>query len=113
MLRTNKINPDLVFWTRKIPLRKKSPLHTNLFLILPSSSNYSQSFQEKINEAFLLTSFFIIFCTTLTLCLVFVPKVVELFRTPRGTDSQRYRKGMMKSVVGKNSDAKLHRQLSM
>ncbi|KAI6189320.1 Gamma-aminobutyric acid type B receptor subunit 2 [Aphelenchoides fujianensis] len=69
--------------------------------------------QEKINEAFLLTSFFIIFCTTLTLCLVFVPKVVELFRTPRGTDSQRYRKGMMKSMVGKNSGEKLHRQLSL
>ncbi|KAI6177897.1 Gamma aminobutyric acid type b receptor subunit 2 [Aphelenchoides bicaudatus] len=70
-------------------------------------------FGEKINEAFLLTSFFIIFCTTLTLSLVFVPKVVELFRTPRGTDSQRYRKGMMKSVVGKNSGEKLHRQLSI
>lgn len=69
--------------------------------------------QERIDEAFLLTAFFIIFCTTLTLCLVFVPKVVELFRTPRGTDAQRYRKGMMKSMVGKGSTEKLHRQLSL
>jgi hypothetical protein len=60
-------------------------------------------FQDHLNEAYAIISFFIIFCTTLTLCLVFVPKVVELWRTPKGAEQQRLnqRKGMMKSVVGK------------
>uniref|UniRef100_A0A915CC53 G-protein coupled receptors family 3 profile domain-containing protein n=1 Tax=Parascaris univalens TaxID=6257 RepID=A0A915CC53_PARUN len=44
----------------------------------------------------------IIFCTTLTLCLVFVPKVVELIRNPSGSEP-RYRKGLMKSVVGRKT----------
>uniref|UniRef100_A0A158PBE8 Gamma-aminobutyric acid type B receptor subunit 2 n=1 Tax=Angiostrongylus cantonensis TaxID=6313 RepID=A0A158PBE8_ANGCA len=35
--------------------------------------------QERVNEAFALSCFFIIFSTTLTLCLVFVPKVLFLF----------------------------------
>uniref|UniRef100_A0AC34QA04 G-protein coupled receptors family 3 profile domain-containing protein n=1 Tax=Panagrolaimus sp. JU765 TaxID=591449 RepID=A0AC34QA04_9BILA len=69
--------------------------------------------QERVNEAFALTSFFIIFCTTLTLSFVFVPKIIELVRTPRGTEQQRYRKGMMKSVVGKNGTDNLQRQLSI
>ncbi|CAD5225565.1 unnamed protein product [Bursaphelenchus xylophilus] len=69
--------------------------------------------QDRVTESFILTAILIIFCTTLTLCLVFVPKVVELFRTPRGTDAQRYRKGMMKSMVGKSSTERLHRQLSI
>uniref|UniRef100_A0A914DKM6 Gamma-aminobutyric acid type B receptor subunit 2 n=1 Tax=Acrobeloides nanus TaxID=290746 RepID=A0A914DKM6_9BILA len=68
--------------------------------------------QERVNEAFALTSFFIIFCTTLTLSLVFVPKIIELLRSPRGGENQRYRKGMMKSMVGKNGADKLQRSLS-
>ncbi|VDP08397.1 unnamed protein product [Soboliphyme baturini] len=31
--------------------------------------------QDRVNESFILISSFVIFCTTLTLCLVFVPKV--------------------------------------
>ena len=34
--------------------------------------------QEQRNASFVLISVFIIFCTTLTLCLVFVPKVNPL-----------------------------------
>uniref|UniRef100_A0A1I8BCH0 G_PROTEIN_RECEP_F3_4 domain-containing protein n=1 Tax=Meloidogyne hapla TaxID=6305 RepID=A0A1I8BCH0_MELHA len=61
--------------------------------------------QEHLNEAFGLISIFIIFGTTLTLCLVFVPKIIELWKTPKGLNNceQQKRKGMMKSVVGKNS----------
>ncbi|VDL78388.1 unnamed protein product [Nippostrongylus brasiliensis] len=54
---------------------------------------------ERVNEAFALACFFIIFSTTLTLCLVFVPKVVELLRNPDGSNPRGYRRGMMKSVV--------------
>uniref|UniRef100_A0A915P143 G-protein coupled receptors family 3 profile domain-containing protein n=1 Tax=Meloidogyne floridensis TaxID=298350 RepID=A0A915P143_9BILA len=62
--------------------------------------------QDHLNEAFGLISIFIIFGTTLTLCLVFVPKIVELWKTPKNACEQQkhQRKGMMKSVVGgKNS----------
>ncbi|KHJ92802.1 7 transmembrane receptor [Oesophagostomum dentatum] len=57
--------------------------------------------QERVNEAFALACFFIIFSTTLTLCLVFVPKIVELARNPAGNNPRGYRRGMMKSVVAK------------
>uniref|UniRef100_A0A914WEY0 Gamma-aminobutyric acid type B receptor subunit 2 n=1 Tax=Plectus sambesii TaxID=2011161 RepID=A0A914WEY0_9BILA len=67
--------------------------------------------QDRLDEAYALTSFFIIFCTTLTLCLVFVPKIIELARNPKGTE-RKYRKGMMKSVVGTGSPG-LNRDASM
>lgn len=35
--------------------------------------------QDQVNEAHIVGSFFIVFCTTLTLCLVFVPKVSRCF----------------------------------
>ncbi|CAI4227280.1 unnamed protein product [Auanema sp. JU1783] len=57
--------------------------------------------QERVNEAFALTSFLIMFSTAVTLCLVFVPKAVELIRNPQGTEPRTYRRGMMKSVVAK------------
>ncbi|XP_076255856.1 gamma-aminobutyric acid type B receptor subunit 2 isoform X1 [Rhynchophorus ferrugineus] len=43
------------------------------------------------DEMFLLISSFIIFCTTITLCLVFVPKMVELRKDPGGTIDKRIR----------------------
>jgi len=39
---------------------------------------------EQRNSAFILIAVFIIFCTTLTLCLVFVPKLIELRQDPQG-----------------------------
>jgi len=39
---------------------------------------------EQQNASFLLISVFIIFCTTGTLCLVFVPKLIELRQDPQG-----------------------------
>jgi hypothetical protein len=47
---------------------------------------------------------FIVTSTTITLCLVFVPKVVELIRNPN--DNQDYRKGMLKT----NTNAKVHKE---
>ncbi|CAG9531980.1 unnamed protein product [Cercopithifilaria johnstoni] len=55
--------------------------------------------KDRVNEARILGSLFIIFCTTLILCLVFVPKIVELFRNPKGNEL-RYRRGLVKSVLG-------------
>ncbi|CAI5448074.1 unnamed protein product [Caenorhabditis angaria] len=59
--------------------------------------------QDRVNEMFALASFFVIFSTTLTLCLVFVPKVIELARNPIGNEPRAYRRGLMKSVVAKTS----------
>ncbi|CAB3406168.1 unnamed protein product [Caenorhabditis bovis] len=59
--------------------------------------------QERVNEMFALASFFVIFSTTLTLCLVFVPKIIELARNPIGNEPRAYRRGLMKSVVAKSS----------
>ncbi|VDO45779.1 unnamed protein product, partial [Onchocerca flexuosa] len=55
---------------------------------------------DQVNEAHLTGSISIIFCTTLTLCLVFVPKVVEIFRNPQGTE-RNYRRGLVKSSLGR------------
>uniref|UniRef100_A0A915Q272 Gamma-aminobutyric acid type B receptor subunit 2 n=1 Tax=Setaria digitata TaxID=48799 RepID=A0A915Q272_9BILA len=54
--------------------------------------------KDQVNEAHILGSLFIIFCTTLILCLVFVPKIIELIRNPEGTEL-RYRRGLVKSVI--------------
>ncbi|VIO96229.1 Uncharacterized protein BM_BM7432 [Brugia malayi] len=57
--------------------------------------------KDRVNEAHILGSLFIIFCTTLILCLVFVPKIVELLRNPQGTEL-RYRRGLVKSTLGRS-----------
>ncbi|VDN02449.1 unnamed protein product [Thelazia callipaeda] len=56
--------------------------------------------RDQVNATHILGGLFIILCTTLTLNLVFVPKVVELIRNPQGTEF-RYRRGLMKSVIGR------------
>ncbi|CAJ0584831.1 unnamed protein product, partial [Mesorhabditis spiculigera] len=57
--------------------------------------------QERVNESFAMTSLFVVVSTALTLCLVFVPKMVELVRNPAGIEQKGYRRGLMKSVVSK------------
>jgi len=44
---------------------------------------------EQKNASFAIISIFIIFCTTATLCLVFVPKLIELRRNPHGAPSKQ------------------------
>lgn len=46
---------------------------------------------DQQDAGFLIISGFIIFCTTATLCLVFIPKIVELRRNPKGTVEKRLR----------------------
>ncbi|XP_071450035.1 gamma-aminobutyric acid type B receptor subunit 2 [Hetaerina americana] len=43
------------------------------------------------DASFLIVSIFILFCTTGTLCLVFVPKLIELKRNPQGSMEKRIR----------------------
>ncbi|XP_038105232.1 gamma-aminobutyric acid type B receptor subunit 2 isoform X1 [Culex quinquefasciatus] len=46
---------------------------------------------DRKDAVFILISLFIIFCTTATLCLVFVPKFVELKRNPSGVVDKKCR----------------------
>ncbi|XP_055587222.1 gamma-aminobutyric acid type B receptor subunit 2 isoform X2 [Uranotaenia lowii] len=46
---------------------------------------------DRKDAVFILISLFIIFCTTATLCLVFVPKLVELKRNPSGAVDKKVR----------------------
>ncbi|XP_058467676.1 gamma-aminobutyric acid type B receptor subunit 2 [Malaya genurostris] len=46
---------------------------------------------DRKDAVFILISLFIIFCTTATLCLVFVPKLVELKRNPSGVVDKKVR----------------------
>ncbi|XP_021920586.1 uncharacterized protein LOC110830235 isoform X2 [Zootermopsis nevadensis] len=46
---------------------------------------------DKQDASFIIISVFIIFCTTGTLCLVFVPKLIELKRNPQGAIDKRIR----------------------
>ncbi|XP_062558274.1 gamma-aminobutyric acid type B receptor subunit 2 [Armigeres subalbatus] len=46
---------------------------------------------DRKDAVFILISLFIIFCTTATLCLVFVPKFVELKRNPTGVVDKKVR----------------------
>ncbi|XP_043269950.1 gamma-aminobutyric acid type B receptor subunit 2 isoform X2 [Venturia canescens] len=46
---------------------------------------------DKQDTMFIMLSIFIIFCSTATLCLVFVPKLIELRRNPQGAIDKRTR----------------------
>ncbi|CAH1249664.1 GABBR2 [Branchiostoma lanceolatum] len=50
----------------------------NVVIMCVIGAGISFVIKDRQNEAFVLTSLFIILCTTITLCLVFVPKVCEM-----------------------------------
>ncbi|KFB46262.1 AGAP004595-PA-like protein [Anopheles sinensis] len=56
---------------------------------------------DRKDAVFILISLFIIFCTTATLCLVFVPKLVELKRNPSGVVDKKVR-ATLRPVGSKN-----------
>ncbi|KAI9555104.1 gamma-aminobutyric acid B receptor [Daphnia sinensis] len=45
--------------------------------------------EDEQDVSYVIISIFIVFCTTGTLCLVFVPKLIELRRNPQGTIEKR------------------------
>ncbi|XP_053947316.1 gamma-aminobutyric acid type B receptor subunit 2 isoform X1 [Anastrepha ludens] len=67
----------------------------NVFITCIAGAAISLVLSDRKDLVFVLLSFFIIFCTTATLCLVFVPKVrlvlVELKRNPQGVVDKRVR----------------------
>ncbi|KAK2193416.1 hypothetical protein NP493_13g08014 [Ridgeia piscesae] len=58
----------------------------NVVIICIAGVAVAAIIENDPNSAFLILSTFIIFCTTVTLCLVFVPKIIELRKDPVGND---------------------------
>ncbi|XP_014261698.1 gamma-aminobutyric acid type B receptor subunit 2 isoform X2 [Cimex lectularius] len=63
----------------------------NVVLMCIMGAAVSFVLSDEQNAAFVLISVFILFCATITLCLVFVPKLVELRRNPQGVIDKRIR----------------------
>ncbi|GAB6023912.1 Metabotropic GABA-B receptor subtype 2, isoform C [Chamberlinius hualienensis] len=76
----------------------------NVVIMCVMGAAISSILSDQQNAAFIIISIFIIFCTTLTLCLVFVPKVVELQRNPKGNDT-RIRAALQPSTHKKRQDS--------
>ncbi|CDW59041.1 Gamma aminobutyric acid type B receptor subunit [Trichuris trichiura] len=73
----------------------------NVVLICGVGVAISFILQDQVNECYIIISLFIIFCTTLTLGLVFVPKIVELVHSRRDPTIQ-YPRAMMRSLYAMN-----------
>ncbi|KAI5736021.1 hypothetical protein M8J77_025591 [Diaphorina citri] len=63
----------------------------NVVLMCIMGAAISFVISDKQDASFVIISLFILFCTTATLCLVFVPKIVELKRNPQGSIDKRIR----------------------
>ncbi|CAG0906295.1 unnamed protein product, partial [Cyprideis torosa] len=57
--------------------------------ILGAPISFVLSDQQDV--AFVLISFFIVFCSSTTLCLVFVPKLIQLRHNPEGIEPRKMR----------------------
>ncbi|KFD49367.1 hypothetical protein M513_09730 [Trichuris suis] len=73
----------------------------NVVLICGVGVAISFILQDQVNECYIIISLFVIFCTTLTLGLVFVPKIVELVHSRRDPTIQ-YPRAMMRSLYALN-----------
>ncbi|XP_034233337.1 gamma-aminobutyric acid type B receptor subunit 2 [Thrips palmi] len=61
----------------------------NVVIMCVMGAAISFVLSDKQEASFIIISSFILFCTTGTLCLVFVPKLVELRRNPQGSIDKR------------------------
>ncbi|XP_048507202.1 gamma-aminobutyric acid type B receptor subunit 2 isoform X2 [Athalia rosae] len=63
----------------------------NVVIMCVTGAAISFVLADKQNAMFVILAVFIIFCSTATLCLVFVPKLVELRRNPQGANDKKFR----------------------
>ncbi|CAB3378686.1 Hypothetical predicted protein [Cloeon dipterum] len=63
----------------------------NVVIMCVMGAAISFVLSDQKDASFIIISVFIIFCTTGTLCLVFVPKLIELRRNPQGSMDKRLR----------------------
>jgi Na+/melibiose symporter-like transporter len=57
----------------------------NVVLLSTTTAVVGYFLQDQHERSYILTSIFILLCVTITLCLVFVPKVREVAKDPRST----------------------------
>jgi len=57
----------------------------NVVLLSTTTAVVGYFLQDQHERSYILTSVFILLCVTITLCLVFVPKVREVAKDPRST----------------------------
>ncbi|XP_047350299.1 gamma-aminobutyric acid type B receptor subunit 2 isoform X4 [Vespa velutina] len=63
----------------------------NVVIMCVTGAAISFVLADKQDAMFIMLAVFIIFCSTATLCLVFVPKLIELRRNPQGAIDKRMR----------------------
>ncbi|XP_058796020.1 gamma-aminobutyric acid type B receptor subunit 2 isoform X2 [Phymastichus coffea] len=63
----------------------------NVVIMCVTGAAISFVLADKQDAMFIMLAVFIIFCSTATLCLVFVPKIIELKRNPQGQIDKRFR----------------------
>ncbi|XP_011501119.1 PREDICTED: gamma-aminobutyric acid type B receptor subunit 2-like [Ceratosolen solmsi marchali] len=63
----------------------------NVVIMCVTGAAISFVLADKQDAMFIMLAVFIIFCSTATLCLVFVPKLIELRRNPQGQIDKRFR----------------------
>ncbi|KRX79938.1 Gamma-aminobutyric acid type B receptor subunit 2 [Trichinella sp. T6] len=82
----------------------------NVVLVCGVGVAISFILQDQINECYIIISMFIIFCTTITLALVFVPKIVELMQNHRDP-TIHYPRAMMRSLYVINKNRMLNKDI--
>ncbi|KRZ67834.1 Gamma-aminobutyric acid type B receptor subunit 2 [Trichinella papuae] len=82
----------------------------NVVLVCGVGVAISFILQDQINECYIIISMFIIFCTTITLALVFVPKIVELMHNHRDP-TIHYPRAMMRSLYVINKNRMLNKDI--
>ncbi|XP_046411411.1 gamma-aminobutyric acid type B receptor subunit 2 isoform X1 [Neodiprion fabricii] len=63
----------------------------NVVIMCVTGAAISFVLADKQDAMFIILAVFIIFCSTTTLCLVFVPKLIELRRNPQGSSDKKFR----------------------
>ncbi|GFN93872.1 gamma-aminobutyric acid type b receptor subunit 2 [Plakobranchus ocellatus] len=60
----------------------------NVVIMCVCGAAVSFIIKDRPTQSFVIIGLFIVFCTTITLCLVFVPKIIQLKRNPKGDESR-------------------------
>ncbi|XP_039287226.1 gamma-aminobutyric acid type B receptor subunit 2-like isoform X2 [Nilaparvata lugens] len=83
----------------------------NVVLMCIMGAAISFVLSDQQDASFIIISIFILFCTTATLCLVFVPKIVELRRNPQGQIDKRIRATLRPMSKTRRDSSELEEQL--
>ncbi|XP_074593513.1 gamma-aminobutyric acid type B receptor subunit 2-like isoform X2 [Brevipalpus obovatus] len=86
----------------------------NVVIMCVIGAGLSFVLKEQQDAAFVIISIFIIFCSTATLCLVFVPKLIELKRNPN-MDERRVRPTLkpLKKSRKESDEMELHQRIKV